>query len=263
MASPEDQRPDSRADVQDSEKTETTTFERLIAIVAGVLGIAAFIWSLRALSNNAVKAFALAGCLTFLLVVVRATKAIKAKKLTKSVAIDIACVATLCICGSVVVVNVSRPSSAPPRLQTKATIEIVTPTAPQAGAPPTSIGCPQTISGTDSIPPGYTVAIGFRFVRSTTWVLQAADQHIGHWQLRDTDIQQYPGSGTLVDLVAIVMRTSSINYYIDISQEAASGANFWESTYLPSGTLSQTFPQLAELPTLNKPKPGYCWSPHD
>jgi hypothetical protein len=262
MTSPEDERPDNQADVRDAEGAETTTFDRLLAIVAGVLALAAFIWSLRALSNNVVKAFALAGCLTFLLVAVHAERSIKSKKLTKSVVIDIACLATLCICGSVVIVNVLRPSSVPARLQAKAAIEIVTPTAPRAGAPPTSIGCPQAISGSDSIPPGYTVAIGWRFVSSTTWVLQAADQRMGRWRLNALYIQQYPGSGTLVDLVAIIIRTSSIRYYINLSQEAAPGANFWLSTYLPPGALGQTLPQLAELPSLNKPGPGYCWSPN-
>jgi hypothetical protein len=262
MASSGGQQPGDKRDAPDSAKGESTLAERLLAILTAVLALAAFIWSFPALRNNVIKGFALAGLLLFLLALDRARKAIKSKKLTKSVALDIACVAALCVCGSVVIVNVLSTSNASLRSQVKSAVEIGTPAAPLAGEPPTSIGCPQTISGTDSVPPGYRVAIGFKFVHSSTWVFQAVGQSAGNWTLRNVDIQQYPGSGTLVDLVAIVINASSLNYYLDTFQQAANGATWWDSNYLPPDTLSRTSLQLAELPSLNKPKVGYCWRPH-
>lgn len=92
------------------ERSELSSVERTLGIVATVLGVAATVWSWPALSTNLAKAFSLAGILLLAVVLARVYKSLKGKKLTWKTVRDWASVGGLCVCATVVSVNLFRPS---------------------------------------------------------------------------------------------------------------------------------------------------------
>jgi hypothetical protein len=160
-------------------------------------------------------------------------------------------VGAVCACGAAVLVSTIAPAA--PSSPTATVAEM----SPTLGDPPTSVSCAQTFSGTASIPQGYVLVLGSRFVTSPIWTFIPVTQWQGNiWHSR-VYMEQYQGSGRLADLEFAVIRTDSANYYRNSFQTASNGATWWDSTILPPGKIfSNTV--LLELPPVS-PNSSSCW----
>jgi hypothetical protein len=129
-------------DQRRDEPSEQTTVERMLFLVATIIGVGVTVWSWRALSTNLAKAFSLAGIFLLVIVLARLYRSLKGKRLTWRVAGDWASVGALCICATVVVINLTE--------QHLPTLRFV-----QAAA----LHECQTYYGTGTIPSGYSLLI--------------------------------------------------------------------------------------------------------
>jgi hypothetical protein len=254
------QSPESQLSDKPESPRMLTEFVALVTLLAAVLSVAVTIWNWDVFHTDFVRIVALTGCFIILVTSVRIWRSFQDKELDRGVFIDLISTGTFCICTTVVVMNVFARPQATGYQRPRATISITTPKPPLPGDIPTAIACPQTISGTGSVPRGYLLAIGYRFPGSSTWTFVDSINWQGkHWRSGPVYMAQYPRSGRLVDLIAIIISKQMANYYVNVTKQHIFDANYWDSAGLPPSIIFKTKRQLAELPAPHSNGKSYCW----
>jgi len=117
----------------------------------------------------------------------------KKQHLSRQDFINLIGVGDLCACGATALVYALTAAAPAP---SERPITKVMVTSPVLRSPPTSVNCPQTFSGTGSIPQGYVLAFGYRFVHSSNWTfIPAARWQRTRWRSPRLYMAQYAGSG--------------------------------------------------------------------
>jgi hypothetical protein len=262
----------SSSDGSSGQKAEQTPEPQLLGAIvaalilfAAILTIIAIIWGWRILRSDFVRIVALAGFSSLAVMSARIWLSFKKQSIDREKAIDLIGMGAVCLCATVVSVSVLAAPKMAEHLGPTAAIVWMTPENPARGIP--AIACPQTISGTGSVPNGYSVVIGYQFPRSPVWtfVNSVTWQGRNHWRSGPVYMAQYPGSGRLVDLIAIVVSKSMADYYINVTKQQSTEQQlmhgpitYWDSAGLPPSIISKTPVHYATLPQLSS-KRLYCW----
>jgi len=257
---PESAPHDPAQDKPEDAGPDLVTVWRILEITVALITLVGFIWTLHILHGNVYKFLALAAASALFLAIQRVINITRSKQATKRMIYDLSVIGIMSVCTTLILARGIESTAAP----VKSIAQGIAPNVAfktKGDQDVMQIGCPQVFTGTASVPSGYTVVIGSQFIGSTTWVFRVASVSGASWTAKNISIQQYPESGTAVDLVAVIIRTASAEYYLDTFREAVGKVSYWDSTVLPPDAIKHTS-QLAQLPVLNNPKPGLCWRDH-
>jgi hypothetical protein len=231
-----------------TKETEVTSvFERIFGILTALIGVIVVIWSWRSFNNNLVRGFALASILFFAATLDCLYRELKRRKPAREYVVSLVSLGALCICATVVLLNLLDPLEGLNQQQVSATVAVQVPQSALSGNPLPIVMCRENVIGTGSIPHGYQLVIGYRAEGSKLWAFWPwVTWHKSRW--RSTIFIGDPNNtNTVYTLAFEVIPSELTRSLLDVFNQGANqevkltqGDKFWNSTRpLPSAILDQ------------------------
>jgi hypothetical protein len=209
----------------------TSIFERAFGILTALIGVIVLIWSWRSFSNNLVRGFALASILAFAVALDCLYRELKKGKPAREYVTSLASLAALCICATIVLLNLLNPLEGLNQSQLSAAVSVQVPQAALTGNPLPTVTCREHVYGAGSIPRGYQLVIGYREQSSHLWAFWPQVMWRAHQWNSTVFIGGPSNTNTVYMLSFEVVPSGLARSLLDaFDQGAEQKDNFWNST---------------------------------